>query len=207
MPLDPISGVMGGLQSLFGAGQAIFGAGKAKRTQKDLESYAEGFQPNKSILDYYNESKKRYNVDPTETSTYKLQQQGIGANTAQAIGATQDRRGGLASIGRIMKGATDASGRAIMNAEAVQGQNLSRLGQAAGMKMGEEQKKFDLMYNLKAQKAAAAANQVSSGIKNMFGGLGTVAGGFTKGLGKTKSTPPSNPYANAGDFLAGDVPE
>ena len=173
--LNPVSAIAGGVQSLIGLGQSIFGAGKAKRAQKDLEGYANSFQPNQSILDYYNESKKRYNVNPTESSTYKLQQQNIGRNTATAIGASQDRRGGLASISRIMQGANDASGKAVMNAEALQGQDLNRMGQAANMKTNEEQKKFDLMYNLKAMKAGQAANQVNAGMKNLFGGLSTIA--------------------------------
>ena len=175
MGLDPVSAIAGGLQSVVGLGQSIFGAAKAKRTQADLENYAGSFQPNQSIMDYYNEAKKRYNVDPTQTAAYQIQQQNIGRNTATAIGASQDRRGGLGSIGRIMQGANDASGKAVVNAEAIQGQDLNRVGQAANMKTNEEQKKFDLMYNLKAMKAGQAANQVNQGIKNMYGGLSAIA--------------------------------
>lgn len=188
---EPVSAVSGGLQALVGAGQAIIGAPKAKRTQKDLESYANSFQPNQSILDYYNKSLAKYNPDPTQTGTYKIQQNNIGANTANAIGATQDRRGGLSSISKIMAGANRAQGQNVIQAESQQQQNLNRLGQAAGMKTNEEQKKFDMLYNLKAMKAGQAAGVVNQGIKNVFGGLSTVATGglFTPKEKITPTTP------------------
>jgi len=175
MPIESL--VSGGLQSLIGLGQSIFGNKKRKRTEADLDKYANSFQPNQSILDYYDKALKKYNPDPTQTGTYKIQQNQIGANTANAIGASQDRRGGLSSISRIMAGANRATGQNLMNAEAQQQQNLSRLGQASGMKTNEEQKKFDLLYNLKAMKAGQAAGTVNQGIKNLYGGLSTMATG------------------------------
>ncbi len=177
MGLEPVSAISGGLQALVGAGQAIFGNKKRKSTEADLTNYANQFQPNQSILDYYNKSLAKYNTDPTQTGTYKVQQNQIGANTANAIGATQDRRGGLASIGKIMGGANRATGQNLIQAEAQQQQNLNRLGQAAGMKTNEEQKKFDLLYNLKAMKAGQAASTVNQGIRNLYGGLSTIATG------------------------------
>lgn len=187
---DPVSAISGGLQTLVGAGQAIFGAKKARKTQADLEGYANSFQPNQSILDYYNKALAKYNPDPTQTGTYKVQQNNIGANTANAIGATQDRRGGLSSISKIMAGANKATGQNVINAEAQQQQNLNRLGTASNMKTNEEQKKFDMLYNLKAMKAGQAASTVNQGIKNVFGGLSTVAtGGLFTPKEKTTTTP------------------
>ena len=169
-------GMVGGtLQALYGIGSSIVNAGKEKRARKDLEGYANSFQPNQSILDYYNKALSKYNPDPTQTGTYKIQQNNIGANTANAIGATQDRRGGLSSISKIMAGANRATGQNVINAENMQGQNLNRLGNAAGMKTNEEQKKFDMLYNLKAMKAGAAASKVNSGIQNAYQGLSTAA--------------------------------
>jgi len=169
-------GMIGGtLQALYGIGSSIVNAGKEKRARKDLEGYANSFQPNQSILDYYNKALSKYNVDPTQTGAYKIQQNQIGANAANAIGASQDRRGGLSSINRIMAGANRATGQNVIQAEGLQNQNLSRLGQAANMKTNEEQKKFDMMYNLKAMKAGAAASKVNSGIQNAYQGLSTSA--------------------------------
>lgn len=183
MPFDPISLVSGGLQTVVGAGQAIFGAPKAKRTQKDLENYANSFQPNQSIMDYYNKSLEKYNSNPYQTQQYQQQNNLAQRNLATGLNFSQDRRGGLATIGRLTQQANDASAKAVSQAEATQGQNLSRLGQAAGMKTNEEQKKFDMLYNLKAAKAGQAASTVNSGIKNMFGGLSTLGAGYMGGQG------------------------
>jgi len=189
--MDPVSAISGGLQAAIGGVQSIFGEKKRKRTEADLTNYANQFQPNQSILDYYNKALSKYNPDPTQTGTYKIQQNQIGANAANAIGATQDRRGGLASISKIMAGANRATGQNVIQAENLQNQNLSRLGQAAGMKTNEEQKKFDLMYNLKAMKAGQAASTVNQGIRNVFGGLSTIAtgGNFTPREKTTPTTP------------------
>ncbi len=48
------------------------------------------------------------------------------------------------------------------------------------MKTNEDQKKFDMLYNLKAMKAGAAANTVNSGIKNLYGGLSTLGAGYSR---------------------------
>ena len=181
--------IPGALQTLVGGIQAIAGNKKRKRTEADLTNYANSFQPNQSILDYYNKALSKYNPDPTQTSAYKIQNNNIGSNTANAIGATQDRRGGLSSINRIMAGANKATGQNYLNAEAQQQQNLNRVGQAAGMKTNEEQKKFDLMYNLKAMKAGQAAGTVNQGIKNMYGGLSSLATGGMFGSGQDKTQP------------------
>ena len=197
MPFDPISLVSGGLQSLVGAGQAIFGAGKARRTQQDLEGYANSFQPNQSIMDYYNKSLSRYNSNPYQTQQFQQENNLQQRNLATGLGFAQDRRGGLASIGRLTQQANDASSRSASQAEAAQGQNLSRLGQAAGMKTAEDQKKFDMIYNLKAAKAGQAASTVNSGIKNIFGGLSTLGAGYMSSKNGGNNTISNNyPIAN-----------
>ncbi len=189
MGFDVTSLVSGGLQSLIGAGQALFGGGKAKRAQKDLEGYANSFQPNQSIMDYYNKSLEKYNTNPYQTQQYQQQNNLAQRNLATGLNFAQDRRGGLSSLGRLTQQANDAGAKAVSSAEAQQGQNLNRLGQAAGMKTNEEQKKFDLLYNLKAMKAGAAAGTVNSGIKNLYGGLSTLGAGYSK------KPPVVDPYA------------
>ncbi len=194
MGFDPISLASGGLQTLVGAGQAIFGAGKARRTQKDLEGYANSFQPNQSIMDYYNKSLSRYNSNPYQTQQFQQENNLQQRNLATGLGFAQGRRGALASIGRLTQQANDASSRSASQAEAMQGQNLSRLGQAAGMKTAEDQKKFDILYNLKAMKAGAASNTVNSGIRNVFGGLGTLAAGYKPSGGQQNQAQQDTQY-------------
>jgi len=183
MGIDPLSLGMGGAQTLFGIGQAIAGAAQVKRTQRDLENQANSFKPNQSILDYYNKSLQRYSANPYNSQQYQTQQNMIGRNMATGINASQNKRLGLSAIGGLVQGANDASAKAVSQAEAEQGQNLNRLGQASGMKTNEEQKKFDMLYNLKAMKAGQAANTVNSGIRNIFGGFGTMGAGATFGGG------------------------
>ncbi len=91
--IDPISGVAGGLQTLVGLGQTIFGGGKARRTQRDLENYANSFQPNQSIMDYYNKSLAKYNANPYNSQQYQQQNNRINSNLATGIGALQNLLG------------------------------------------------------------------------------------------------------------------
>ena len=165
--------IAGGLQGLFGLGQSLF-SGRAK-AEKDLEKYANSFQPNQSIMDFYNKALARYNPNPYSSQQYQQQNNQIQRNLTTAIGASQDRRSAISSIAAANQMANDSSARAVGDAERASGADLARLGQAAGMKTNEQQKKFDLIYNLKAAKAGQAAVRQNSGIRNLYGGLNTVA--------------------------------
>lgn len=160
-------------QFLGGAAQLIF-SGKKKK-ERDLENYANSYQPNSSILDAYNKAYQRYSTNPYTSQFYQTAQNKIGRNLATGISASQDRRGGLATIGSLVQGANDATANAGVTAENMQGEQLSQLQQAANMKAQEEEKKYDMIYNLKAMKAGAANQQQSAGLENMFGGLGSGA--------------------------------
>ncbi len=157
-------GVFGGIQSIFG------GSAKGK-AEKDLENYANSYKTSPGILDYYNKALSRYSANPFTSQYYQNQSNQIDRNTASGINSAQDRRSGLAAIGNLTRSANDAYANAGVNAEKMQGQQLGQLGQAAGMKNAAEQKKFDMLYNLKAMKAGQAATRENQGYQNIFSGL------------------------------------
>lgn len=177
----PIVGLIGAGLGLY---QTIAGGVKAKKNEKELEAQAKGFQPNQSIMDYYNKALAKYSPNPYQSVSYGQQKNQINRNLATGINATQNRRLGVGAIGGLVQQANDASARAAGNAESQGNQQLGILGQAAGAKTAEEQKRFDMLYNLKAMKAGAGASMENSGISNLYGGLSTAAtlyGGQEKG--------------------------
>jgi hypothetical protein len=167
--------IVGLISAGLGLYQAISGGVKAHKAEKDLEAQAKGFQPNQSILDYYNKALAKYNPNPYQTASYQQQKNQIGSNLATGLNAAQNRRGGLGAIGGLVNQANQASAQAAGNAENQNRSELSQLGNAAGAKTGEQQKKFDLMYNLTAAKAGAGASQENTGISNLYGGLSNAA--------------------------------
>lgn len=183
MGLDPISLGIGGVQTLFGIGQSIFGGGARRKAEKDLEKYANSYQTNAGILDYYNKALSKYNPNAYQSQAYQQQNNQIQRNLATGISSAQNRRSGLMAIAGATQQANDASSKAVSNAEGIERQNLGILGNATNMKAGEERRKFDMIYNLKAMKAGQKAGVENAGYKNIFGGLGTMA---TLGLGGNK---------------------
>ena len=180
MPLDPVSAGVGGVQALFGLGQTIFGGGERRKAEKDLENYANSYKTNGGILDFYSKALAKYNPNAYQSAGYQQQNNQIQRNLTSQINAGQNRRTGLMGVAGAVQQANDASAKAVGNAEAMQNQNLGILGQATNMKAGEERRKYDMLYNLKAMKAGQKAGVENAGYRNIFGGLGTMA---TLGLG------------------------
>src|SRR5437879_4939078 len=123
-------------QTALGIGQMIF-SGK-HRAEKNLENYANSYQPNSSILDYYNKALQKYSANPYTSQAYQNRTNLINRNLTTGINAAQDRHGALASISGLVQGANDAGANAATSAEAEQRANLSQLGQATGMKAAED---------------------------------------------------------------------
>jgi hypothetical protein len=189
MPLNPLSLVSGGLQTLGGLAQT-FTSG-VKKKEKALEDYNNSYSPNQSILDYYQKAYSRYDPNAYNSAAYRKGQTNINSNMAAGISATQDRRSGLAGISNLVAQSNRAALNNVANAEAIQGQNLNQLGQATNMKANEDRGIFERKYNLLAMKAGAAAKQKRDGMQNIFGGLSNIA---SLGLGggnkeKQQSTP------------------
>lgn len=155
----------------IGLYQSISGGIKKKKAEKKLEAMADAQQPSSSIMDYYGKALSKYSPNPYQSETYQQQNNQVQRNLATGISAAQNKRLGLGAIAGQVQQANDASARAVSNAEMQSGSDLARLGQAAGMKTQEQQKKFDMMYNLAAAKAGAYAQTQNTGISNLYGGL------------------------------------
>lgn len=162
-------------QSVIGLGQSIFGGGRARRAQRSLEKMINNYQPNQSIMDYYNKALQRYNVNPYTSQLYNQQQEMARAGTAQGMRGLQDRRSALMGLPSLIQGQNDALRKAAATAEGQQAQALGQLGQATAMKDREDKYKFEAKYNLLASKAAGGAQQSNAGMYNLFGGLGNLS--------------------------------
>ena len=178
--INPVSAISSGLQLIGGLGQTLFSG--VKKANRKLENFANTYKPNESISDFYNKSLAQYNANPYNSLAYQNATNKVQGNLATGISASQDRRGGLASISSLVNNANQADANAAANAEAASSRDLNRLGQAAGMKTREDKVPFDLKYNLLAMKAAAAAQTKRDGLQNMFGGLSSGAAAL-KGSG------------------------
>ena len=109
-------------------------ASKAKKAERGLEESLKNtpqYRPNKSILSYYNEALRRYNVAPTESSEYKAEQQLINRSANSALRNLQDRRSALAGVPSITAVKNNALVNAAVKAEQRKEQQLNRVGQAA----------------------------------------------------------------------------
>ena len=174
LPLLPLISAGAGLI------QSIVGGIKAGKAQKQLEKMqSPQYAQNQGILDYYNKALARYNVSPTDSAMYKRQMNNIGRGVATGISSLQDRRSGQAGISSILRAQNDASLNAEVAAEQQKNQRFGELGQATGMKAGEDRMAFDInqqqpferKYNLLAMKAGAANQTANAGMSNIFGGL------------------------------------
>jgi len=180
MPPDPISLAAGATQAGIGLLQGLFGGRKARKAQKELENLqTPTYDPNQSILSYYNNALQRYNVNPYNSTLYKTQQQNIGRGVNQGIGALNDRRSGLAGIASLIQGQNDSLLKAGIAAENQKDQRFSQLGSATNMKVADDLRGFqynklapyEKKYNLLAMKAGANAKTANDGLQNIFRGL------------------------------------
>ncbi len=180
MPILPFIGPI--LQGVGGLTQTLLGGGRARRAEKALEALqTPTYEPSKAIGDYYSKALSRYNTNPYNTAMYNQQQRNIQRGTSTGISALQDRRAGVNSISKLIQQQNDASLNAAAAAEGQQVQAFSQLGQAAGMKQGEDRMAFQVnkmmpyekQYNLLAAKAAGGAQTMNAGVSNLFGGAST----------------------------------
>lgn len=168
------------LQTGAGIVQSIFGGGRARRAQRELERLPTPiYEGSKSLADYYQKALSRYNTNPYNTSLYNQQMRNVGRGTAGALGAIQDRRGGVSSIARILQAGNDASLNAAAAAEQQQAQNFSQLGSASQALTADQMRQFEInklmpyqvRANMLSAKAGGGANIFNAGLSNIFGGL------------------------------------
>lgn len=161
------------------AGLGFIQNAKAKKELQNLQSPT--YTPNQAISDYYGKALSRYSANPYQSSLYKMQNQNIQRSTAQGIGALNDRRLGIGGISSLIQGQNDSLLKASAAAEGEQGQRLSQLGQATGMKAADDKYAFQtnqLMpyqqkYNFIVGKAQGGAQTANAGLQNIYGGLGS----------------------------------
>ncbi len=168
--MDPAS-IAALVQAGGGIIQSIFGGGRARRAERQLEKMVNSYQPNRSILDYYNKALERYSVNPYQSNMYNMQQRNIQRGTATGISALQDRRSAIGGVASIVQAQNDASLKAAAQAEQQGAQALGQLGQATQMKAQEDFKPFELKYNLQAMKAGGGNQIMNAGLSNIFGGI------------------------------------
>src|SRR6188768_2445666 len=132
-------------QAALGIGQAIGGFFQQRKATKQLENMqSPTYTANKGILDYYNKSLAKYNVNPQNTDLYRMQEQQANRGMASGLSALQGRGQALAGVNSLVQGRNDSLLKASTQAEQIQGQDLNRLWQAAGMKAGEQQNAFNI---------------------------------------------------------------
>lgn len=204
MPLPFLAAAQMGI----GAIQGIAGLIQNKRATKQLENMqSPTYTQNKSILDYYNKSLAKYNVNPYNTDLYRMQEQQANRGMASGLGALQGRGQALAGVNQLVQGRNDSLLRAGAEAEQLQRQDLNRLGQAAGMKTAEDQRAFEInqmqpferKYNLTASKAGGGADIMNAGLSNIFGGASTL--NQTNMLDRAYGSQASSGSYNVGDTV------
>jgi hypothetical protein len=182
--LDPLSLGLSGAQTLIGIGQSIFGGIREHKAIKALEAQkTPTYNPNKSILDYYNTALQRYNVNPYQSQQYQNDTQNASRNTAAGVGALQDRRSAIGGISRLTAIQNNSNLQAGINAENSQNQRFSQLGQATGMRSADDRYGFQInslmpyekQRELLGLKASGGANIMNAGLSNIFGGLSSAS--------------------------------
>lgn len=190
--MDPLT-LMSAVQGIGGLAQGISGFFGGRKARKQLENLqTPTYTPAKSISDYYNEARQRYNTSPYASTLYNAQQQNIARNVNMGLSGLQSRRQGIGGISSIMQGANDASLNAALAAERQKDQRFGEFGQASNMMAGEERQAFNInkmmpyekRYNLLAMKAQANNQLLNAGIQNVIGAGQSMLMGSMMGGGK-----------------------
>ena len=178
---------------LIGAGvsvyQAASSASKAKKAERSLEESLKNtpqYKPNQSILNYYQQALNKYNTNPSDTREYKLASQDIKQGTVQGLKALQDRRSGLAGVPTLIGNQNNSLLNAAVRAEQEKARQFGVLGQATGMKAGEdkaafqqnEMYPFESRYNLMSMNAAGNRESQRNSTQNAYSNLSTATSIF-----------------------------
>jgi hypothetical protein len=188
--------IMGLAQAAVGAGQAIagqIGMKKAKRKANEAIEGIETYNPSKEISGIYEGAKMR-STKGLGGASKQLATRGIEAGAQAAMGASKDRRAGLAMIGGTQAQRQEGALKLAGMEESALERNQSRLTQAAGMQAGEQEKGFrsrqekqSLKANVALQQVAAKRAAVSQGLGALSQGLGNAASAQSGGIfGKKK---------------------
>jgi hypothetical protein len=176
--------IMGLAQAGIGIGQAIGGMVNMRRTKKRADAAIEGietYNPSKEISGVYEGAKMR-STKGLGGASKQLATRGIEAGAQAAMGASKDRRAGLAMIGGVQAQRQEGALKLAGMEESALERNQGTLTQAAGMMAGEKEKGFrsrqekqSLKANVALQQVAAKRQQISQGLGAAAQGLGNAA--------------------------------
>lgn len=169
--------------SIYSSASAASKAKKAERSLEDSLKNTPQYKPNQSILNYYQTALNKYNTNPSDTREYKLASQDIKQGTVQGLKALQDRRSGLAGVPTLIGNQNNSLLNAAVRAEQEKARQFGVLGQATGMKAGEdkaafqqnEMYPFEAMYNLTSMKAAGERAAQRQHTANAYNNLSSAA--------------------------------
>jgi len=164
-------------------------ASKAKKAERSLEESLKNtpqYKPNQSILNYYQTALNKYNTNPSDTREYKLASQDIKQGTVQGLKALQDRRSGLAGVPTLIGNQNNSLLNAAVRSEQEKARQFGVLGQATGMKAGEdkaafqqnEMYPFESRYNLMSMNAAGNRESQRNSTQNAYSNLSTATSIF-----------------------------
>jgi hypothetical protein len=183
MPVS-IGLVAAGSQALLGLGQTLFsGRGKAER---DFEAQAKNSplaQESKSLNDYYQQARGRYEQNPYQSQQYQIGAGNIMRSTAQGINALQSRGAAIGGIGRLAGIQQNQLGNLGASAEAQRNASFGQYGQAAQAKTAQDKYLFDInqmtpynrMLQVKQMKSQAANDRANAGLQMVGSALGSAA--------------------------------
>src|SRR6185312_12279542 len=176
-----------------GAGliQGVAGLFSGNKARKQIENTPTPYyQPDKGLMDYYQDALGRYNTNPYSSQMYQVAQNSANSRLATGIGALQDRRSAVGNIGALVGGSNASLQQAGVQAEAQRNRDFATLGQATNMEAGDKRLQFQYNQLLPYQKRmsvfeakAEGGNAMeNAGLSNLFNGIGGVAaaGGFRR---------------------------
>lgn len=171
-----------GISALTGLGQILFS--KKRQKEQELESQA-ALQPkyagSPELETLYQQSLQQATTPAAQTAQYKQQMNLINRQMGAGLAGAR----GQADVARLTQIGTDASMRALSQAENLKESRLGRLAGVTQQKAAETMRKFQInqmqpwetKYNLLAARAAQAARQQQAGLSNI-----AQAGVYASGL-------------------------
>ena len=179
-----LTGIGSAVQGVAAIAQTVGGWIQSHRATKKLENLqSPTYNPNKSIMDYYNTALQRYNVNPYQSQQYQNAVQLAGRSTAAGINSLQSRGSAVGGIGRLVALQNQQGLNAGMAAENQQNQRFAALGGATTLKAGEDKMAFNINQqqpyerkaNLYAAKAGGGNQIMNSGLSNLYGAASSMS--------------------------------
>lgn len=213
----PLPLLLPAIQAGAGIVQSILGGSRERKAENAIENLqTPTYNPNSSILNYYNTALQRYNLNPYQSPEYQYGIQQGARGTAAGINALQNSGGSaIGGISRLIALQNNNALQSGITATREQDQRFGQLGQAAGMKSNEERYGFQInklmpyqkQLDLLTAKAKGGAAIMNAGLNNIFGGAGSgsLFGGNNSTKTKTNGTPQLAPidFSGAPSWLQG----